>query len=96
MNKFALVGSVTLLLLTTISPVSAGPNCTDFMSNADGSWSPTHVYIYATPTSQTRLMPTDKMLPQMSCAQGQLAGYLNARCRSERSTVSQGRIPRIP
>lgn len=47
MNKFALVGSMTLLLLTAISPVSAGP--ADFMSNADGSWSPTHVYIYATP-----------------------------------------------
>jgi len=96
MNKLALVGSVALLLVTVIAPVSAEPSCASFMSNADGSWSPTHPYLYATPTTQTELVPSDKMLPNMPGAAGRLARYLEARCRTERSTVSAGRIPRIP
>ena len=96
MNKFAPIGSVALLLITVISPASADPSCASFMSNADGSWSPTHPYLFATPTTQTELVPSDKMLPNMPGAAGRLARYLNAQCRSERSTVSAGRIPRIP
>jgi hypothetical protein len=96
MNKFVLIEMGTLLFATAIAPASAGPNCASFISNADGSWSPTHPFMYATPTSQTQLMPSDKMIPQMTGAAGRLARYLNARCRSERSTVGAGRIPLNP
>jgi hypothetical protein len=52
--------------------------------------------MFATPTSETQIMPSDRMLPQMTGAQGVLARYLNARCRFERPTVGPGRIPLTP
>lgn len=96
MKKLVLLASGTLLLLTAVSQASEGPNCANFNSNFDGSWSPTTVFLFATPTSQTRLMPSDKMRPEMPGVQGHLARYLNARCRSERSTVGTRRIPLNP
>jgi hypothetical protein len=88
----------TLALISAglASPALAGPNCSSFFANADGSWSPTHPFMFATPTSETQLMPSDRILPQMTGAQGVLARYLNARCRFERPTVGPGRIPLIP
>ncbi len=62
--------ALAALSLTTALAASAAPNCASFVSNADGSWSPTHPYMFATPTSQTQLMPSDKMLPQMPAPQG--------------------------
>ena len=94
-KKIVLIGS-GMLLLSAMSPASAGPNCASFISNTDGSWSPTHPFMFATPTSQTQLMPSDRMLPQMPGARGHLARYLNASCRSERASVGVRRIPLNP
>lgn len=96
MTKLVLAGSGMLLLLTAVSSAAEGPDCANFNSNFDGSWSPTTVFVFATPTTQTRLMPSDRMRPEMPGVQGFLARYLNARCRSERPTVGARRIPRVP
>jgi hypothetical protein len=98
MKKLLLVGSGMLVLMTAAAALAAseGPDCGSFFYNADGSWSPTHPYMIAIPTSQTLLTPSEKLRPNLPGARGWVARYLNAQCRFEQSTVSGRRIPLVP
>jgi hypothetical protein len=97
MKKLLLIGYGMLLMTATAAlAASEGPDCGSFFYNADGSWSPTHPYMIATPTSQTLLTPSEKLRPNLPGAQGWVARYLNAQCRFEQSTVSGRRIPLVP
>ena len=96
MKKLLLIGLGALSLSSASAEPPVGPNCAGFFFNQDGSWSPTHIFVFSTPTSQTQIMPSDKMRPQMPGAQGWLARYLNARCRSERPNGGVGHIPLVP
>jgi hypothetical protein len=96
MKKLLLIGLSALSLTSAFAEQPVGPNCNDFSSNPDGSWSPSKPFIFATPSSQTQIMPSEKMQPQMPGARGWLARYLNARCRFGRPNEGAGRIPRVP
>jgi hypothetical protein len=79
-----------------ISPASAMPNCTDYFPNPDGSWSPTHPILVASPSSQTQLLPSDKLRSDLPGVRGRFSRYLNARCRFVRPSVGPQRIPLNP
>ena len=40
-------------VFTGISAAQAEPNCNGFFNNPDGSWTPTHIIVVGSPTSQT-------------------------------------------
>src|ERR1700744_5610671 len=97
MNRFLLAGVVSLLLPTMISPASADDSdCANFVANADGSWSPTHNFMYATNIAQIQLTTSDKMDPKMSGSAGRLARYLGSHCQTDRSTADTLHIPKSP
>ena len=79
-----------------LSPVSAMPDCSDFFYDSDGEWSPTHPIIIAGPSSQTQLLPSDKLRSEFRGVQGHVGRYLNARCRFVRLSVGPRRIPLNP
>jgi hypothetical protein len=89
----ALVGGLALCEMT--SPVHAAPNCSNFFYNMDGSWSPTHPIMMASPTTETMVGPGDKFRPGMPGSAGRIGGYLTTHCRNMSLSAGQ-RIPRIP
>jgi hypothetical protein len=78
------------------SAALAAPNCAEFFSNSDGSWSPTHPIIVAGPASETRIMPSDRFSVGMPGLSGRIAASLNANCRNEKMPSVLRRIPRVP
>jgi hypothetical protein len=95
MLKLLYVG-VVFVTIGIVSSAKAEPNCNIFRANPDGSWSPTLVYVFKTPSSQQEFLPSSRMLPNMPGVQGWIARYLNARCRFEQPNEAERRIPRIP
>jgi hypothetical protein len=89
----ALVGG--LGLCGTTSPAHAGPNCSNFFYNMDGSWSPTHPIMMTGPTTETMVGPSDRFRPGMPGLAGRIGGYLTTHCRNMSMTAGQ-RIPRVP
>jgi hypothetical protein len=88
--------STCLAVCGISSSASAMPACTDFFyNNADGSWSPTHLILMGSPTSQTQLFPSDKLRAGMPGLAGRMGAYLNKTCRNEAPTMKQG-IPLKP
>jgi hypothetical protein len=86
----------TCLTVCGAPSASAMPACTDFFyNNADGSWSPTHLILMESPTSQTQLFPSDKLRAGMPGLSGRMGAYLNKNCRSEVPSMRQG-IPLKP
>jgi hypothetical protein len=83
-------------LLGGASKASAAPNCSNFFSNADGSWTPTHPILMASPTSQTQLEPGDRLRANAPGLGGRIGRYLDTHCRSSRAAVGPGRIPTVP
>jgi hypothetical protein len=75
----------------------AAPNCGDFFSNSDGSWSPTHIIMVEAPTSQTQIGPSDRLLAGTPGLSGRLGRYLDVHCRLGGSTVVHSlAIPKNP
>jgi len=83
-------------LLGGASAASAAANCSNFFSNADGSWTPTHPILMAGPTSQTPLEPGDRLRAGAPSLGGRIGRYLDTHCRSSRAAVGPGRIPTVP
>jgi hypothetical protein len=83
-------------LLCGVSTALAAPNCSNFFSNADGSWTPTHPILMAGQTSQTRLEPGDRLRAGAPGLSGRIGRYLDTHCRSSRAAVGPGRIPTVP
>jgi hypothetical protein len=78
------------------SSASAMPACTDFFyNNADASWSPTHLILMESATSQTQLFPSDKLRAGMPGLAGRIGAYLNKNCRNEAPSMRQA-IPLKP
>jgi hypothetical protein len=84
-----------LALCATTQAALAAPDCTNFFYNMDGSWSPTHPIVIASPTSQTMIVPADKFRRGMPGLAGRIAGSLNANCRFMVPSTER-RIPRVP
>jgi hypothetical protein len=88
--------AIGVVFTATGSAALAAPNCAEFFSNADGSWSPTHPILIAGATSQTQIMPSDKFRPGMPGLAGRIAASLNHNCRYARSPSGPRNIPRVP
>ena len=73
----------------------AAPSCTDFFYNMDGSWSPTHPIMIASPASQTMIVPAHKFRRGMPGLAGRIAASLSANCRFMGPSTER-RIPRVP
>jgi hypothetical protein len=84
-----------LALCATTQAALAAPDCTNFFYNMDGSWSPTHPIVIASPTSQTMIVPADKFRRGMPGLAGRIAASLNANCRFMVPSTER-RIPRVP
>jgi hypothetical protein len=74
----------------------AGANCSEFFSNSDGSWSPTHPIVLASPTSQAIIGPSDRFRAGVPGMSGRIGRYLDVRCRPSRAAVGVRAIPRTP
>jgi hypothetical protein len=78
------------------SPALAAPNCNEFFNNSDGSWTPSHPIIFATPTSQTQIGPSDRFRAGAPGFNGRLGHYLDVRCRLGAGVVQPLGIPKMP
>ena len=103
MPKFKFVIRSLLLIGAVACPSAlygamavAGPNCAEFFSNPDGSWSPTHPIVVEGPSSQTPIMPSDKFRLGMPGLAGGIAASLNHHCRYERAPSTLHGIPKRP
>lgn len=88
--------SIAMTICGVTGPAFAAPNCNNFFSNADGSWSPTHPIVIAGPSSQTVITPSDKFQSWMPGLSGRIARSLNVNCRYQRAQIGVRNIPRIP
>lgn len=90
-----LVGWIAVTLAGT-SAAMADPNCNEFFSNSDGSWSPSHPIVIGGPTSQTQIGPSDRFRTGDPGLGGRIARSLNAHCRQGAAAVRPLGIPRTP
>jgi hypothetical protein len=77
------------------SAAVALPDCHNFFYNPDGSWSPTHNIVIASPTSQTLVGPNDRFRAGMPGLAGRIGASLTANCRYM-ATSAKTRIPLRP
>jgi hypothetical protein len=81
---------------TGISAAQAEPNCNGFFNNPDGSWTPTHIIVVGSPTSQTQVGPGDRLIAGTPGVKGRLGNYLDTHCRLGGNAVRPIGIPRVP
>jgi hypothetical protein len=74
----------------------AEPNCNEFFSNSDGSWSPSHPIVIGGPTSQTQIGPSDHFRARDPGLGGRIARSLDVHCRLGATAVRPLGIPRVP
>src|ERR1700744_2860187 len=79
-----------------ISAAQAEPNCNGFFNNPDGSWTPTHIIVVGSPTSQTQVGPGDRLIAGTPGVKGRLGSYLDIHCRLGGNAVRPIGIPKIP
>jgi hypothetical protein len=98
LRVLAMLGAIALGAdaIGGVSAALAAPNCSNFFSNADGSWTPTHPILMAGPASQTQLSPGDRLRAGAPGLGGRIGRYLDTHCRFARSAVGPGRIPLVP
>jgi hypothetical protein len=90
------LGAVTLGTCALGSTAVAAPNCSNFFSNSDGSWTPTHQILMAGPTSQMLVGPGDRFRAGTPGVGGRIGRYLDAHCRFSRASVGPRGIPANP
>ena len=78
------------------STAQAEPSCNDFFNNPDGSWTPTHIIVVGSPTSQTQVGPGDRLIAGTPGVKGRLGNYLDVHCRLGATVVRPLRIPKTP
>lgn len=88
-------GWITATLAGT-SATMAEPNCNEFFSNSDGSWSPSHPIVITGPTSQTQVGPGDHFRAGDPGLGGRIAHSLDVHCRLGATAVRPLGIPRVP
>jgi hypothetical protein len=93
---FVAVLAVGAATLAGISPASAEPNCNEFFNNSDGSWSPTHPIVLASPTSQMTIGPSDRFRPGIPGVNGRIGYYLDTHCRIGAPAARSLGIPKSP
>jgi hypothetical protein len=79
-----------------LSSADAAIGCSNFFSNFDGSWSPTHPILFAAPTSQVQLVPSDRLRAGAPGLSGRLGRYLDRHCRLGAAVVRPTGIPKVP
>lgn len=82
--------------LIGISTAVAETSCNGFFNNSDGSWTPTHPIMIGAPTSQTQLMPSDRLRDGDPGVKGSVAHFLNLHCRAGGITGRALNIPQMP
>jgi hypothetical protein len=78
------------------SAALADPGCNSFFNNPDGSWTPTHPIMIGSPTSQTQLMPSDRLRAGAPGVRGRLGAFLDTHCRLGGNVVRAVGIPKMP
>jgi hypothetical protein len=92
----AIVIAWTAISFAGMSTAVAAPGCSSFFSNADGSWTPTHPILIGAPTSQTQIVPGDRLRAGAPGLSGRLGRYLDVHCRLGATVVRPLRIPKTP
>jgi hypothetical protein len=90
------LGAIALATCALGSTALAAPNCSDFFSSSDGSWTPTHQILIAGPVSQTLVGPGNRFRAGAPGLSGRIGRYLDARCRFSRASVGPRGIPANP
>jgi hypothetical protein len=83
----ALIGTSTALAET---------GCNGFFNNSDGSWTPTHIIVLGSPTSQVQVGPNDRLRAGAPGLSGRLGYYLDVHCRLGATAPQPLRIPKMP
>jgi hypothetical protein len=90
------LGAMALGSCALGSTALAEPNCSNFFSSSDGSWTPTHQILMAGPVSQTLVGPGDRFRAGAPGLGGRIGRYLDAHCRFSRASVGPRGIPANP
>ena len=89
------IGSMAAAFVGT-SAALADPGCNSFFNNPDGSWTPTHPILIGSPTSQTQIMPSDRLRAGAPGVSGRIGAFLDTHCRLGGNVIHPVRIPKMP
>jgi hypothetical protein len=89
------IGSMAAAFAGT-SAALADPSCNSFFRNSDGSWTATHPIVFGSPTSQTTIVPSDRLRTGAPGVSGRIGYFLDTHCRLGGNVVRAMRIPKNP